>query len=201
MTSDNAVFVSRNREKLINAIIYFVRKTKYCHTLKLFKLLNFLDFEHFRQTGKSVTGLRYKAWQNGPAPDELWRELAHPGNDLISAVGIDKIKDDLTGEPKHRKLTPKRAFESRHFTPRELQIMETLANFFEETRGEDMSKISHAKLLPWGKVYENGKGRGKVIPYELSVTSQPIIGSKASLDQEEIERRNSEFNEITKRTA
>jgi hypothetical protein len=43
------MFVSRDREKLINAIIYFLRETKHCHTLKLFKLLYFADFEHFNR--------------------------------------------------------------------------------------------------------------------------------------------------------
>ena len=55
------MFVSRDREKLLNAIIYFLRETKHCHTLKLFKLLNFADFEHFRQKGRTITGLEYRA--------------------------------------------------------------------------------------------------------------------------------------------
>ncbi|WP_423905919.1 hypothetical protein [Candidatus Spongiihabitans sp.] len=40
----------------MNAIAYFSRNTKYCYTIKLFKLLYFLDFEHYRQTGSSVAG-------------------------------------------------------------------------------------------------------------------------------------------------
>jgi hypothetical protein len=43
-----SMFVSHDREKLINAIVYFLGETNHCHTLKLFKLLNFSDFEHFR---------------------------------------------------------------------------------------------------------------------------------------------------------
>ena len=82
------MFVSHQREKLLNAIIYFIANTKRCHTLKLFKLLYFLDFEHFRQTGQGVTGLRYVAWPKGPAPDELWRELDAPRPDLAKAVSV-----------------------------------------------------------------------------------------------------------------
>jgi hypothetical protein len=76
------MFVSRDREKLLNAIIYFLRETKHCHTLKLFKLLNFSDFEHFRQTGRTIFGLDYRALPKGPVPttllDEIkpWRDLA-----------------------------------------------------------------------------------------------------------------------------
>jgi hypothetical protein len=77
-TPDNhfAMLVTKERDKLISAIIYFVRSTKHCHTLKIFKLLNFLDFEHFRQTGRTVTGLRYSAWPMGPVPDDFWHEIS-----------------------------------------------------------------------------------------------------------------------------
>ena len=32
-------------------------------------------FEHFSQIGKSVTGLDYYAWEFGPVPEKLWRDL------------------------------------------------------------------------------------------------------------------------------
>ena len=82
------MFVTHKREKLINAIIYFVRNTKHCHKLKLFKLLSFLDFEHYRQTGRSVTGLHYDAWPKGPVPSHLDEELEKPGSDLATAGGL-----------------------------------------------------------------------------------------------------------------
>jgi hypothetical protein len=50
------MLVTRHREKLINAIICFLGATKHVHTLKLFKLLNFADFEHYRQTGRTIVG-------------------------------------------------------------------------------------------------------------------------------------------------
>lgn len=84
------MFVSHQREKLLSAIIYFIANTRRCHTLKLFKLLYFLDFEHFRQTGQSVTGLRYVAWPMGPAPAQLWHELDAPQPDLAAAVSVTR---------------------------------------------------------------------------------------------------------------
>lgn len=59
------MFVSHDREKLINAIVRFTRYTNHCHKLKLFMLLNFLDFEHYRQTGRPSIGLKYGAWGMG----------------------------------------------------------------------------------------------------------------------------------------
>lgn len=56
-----AMFVSSTREKLINAIVFFAANTRHCGKVKLFKLLYLLDFAHFRETGRSVTGLGTRA--------------------------------------------------------------------------------------------------------------------------------------------
>jgi hypothetical protein len=91
------VFDTFQHEKLVNAINFFARNTKHCHTLKLFKLLNFLDFEHFRATGSGVTGLTYSAWPLGPVPPALFRELQRGGMiDLARSVLVVPITDDLT---------------------------------------------------------------------------------------------------------
>jgi hypothetical protein len=196
------MLVTREREKLLSAIIYFVRSTKHCHTLKLFKLLNFLDFEHFRQTGRTVTGLHYSAWPMGPVPDELWHEFAAGGKpDLNSVITI--IEDD--GQPsraalrtvddeeweggkkayRKRMLKPKRPFDRSIFTKRELLIMDRLSEFFKEFRADDMKEFSHMKRLPWKRVFGTGEGKGHPIPPELSLESQPIINEMPTIDEDE----------------
>jgi uncharacterized phage-associated protein len=195
------MFVDHSRDKLINAILYFVENTDRCHTLKLFKLLNFLDFEHFRQTGRSVTGLQYKAWPNGPAPSELWHELTTvPRADLASAVSIYPVRDDVTDEVLRRAMKPKKKFNPGNFTRRELEIMEKLAFIFKEADASDMTGISHARDMPWGKVYRGGAGEWKQIPYELTFTSRPVLEDMPSIDQAEFEYRKQAFKEIDSRS-
>ena len=78
------MLISRNRQKIINAIVYFAANTQNCGKVKLFKLLYLLDFAHFRETGRSVTGLDYHAWKMGPVPFDLmqeWDNLEAPLND------------------------------------------------------------------------------------------------------------------------
>ena len=190
------MFVSRHREKLLNAIIYFTDNTKRCHTLKLFKLLYFLDFEIFRQTGSSVTGLEYVAWPNGPAPLLLWKELGAPKEDLRSAVSINRINDLETGAFLRRDIRAKQKFNSSYFTKRELQLMEQLAFIFMEARATDMTEVSHANRLPWGKVYRKGEGKNLPIPYELSLESEALLQDMPSLTPEEYESRKYAFKEI-----
>ncbi len=82
------MLITHEREKLINAIIYFARHTQYLGKIKLFKLLYLLDFEHFRQTGQNVTGLTYSAQQYGPMPVALAQEWDKPKPDLAVAIAI-----------------------------------------------------------------------------------------------------------------
>jgi hypothetical protein len=51
------VLISRSRQKLIQTAVFFASNTQGCGKVKLFKLIYLLDFAHFRETGRSVTGL------------------------------------------------------------------------------------------------------------------------------------------------
>jgi hypothetical protein len=51
------MLITHERDKLINAIIFFAKNTRFLGKTKLCKLLYFLDFEHFKETGRPVTGL------------------------------------------------------------------------------------------------------------------------------------------------
>jgi uncharacterized phage-associated protein len=186
----DAMLVSRDREKLLNAIIYFLGATNHCHTLKLFKLLNFADFEHFRQKGRTIFGLEYRAFPKGPVPTKLWEELKRGGDrDLRAAVDLFEVKDDITDELLRRDLKARIKFDKKYFTKREFKIIERVAEFFKELRAEDMSEFSHMKGLPWRKVYNEGKGKNQLIPEDLSLEAEHLVHDAPTIDREELEYR------------
>ncbi len=78
--------------------------------------------------------------------------------DLARSVVIAPVMNDLTNQLIRRNPRPVASFDPTYFTPRELKIMKMLAEIFRETRGEDMSEVSHARRLPWDKVHAGGKG-------------------------------------------
>jgi uncharacterized phage-associated protein len=192
------MFVSRDREKLLNAIIYFLGATNHCHTLKLFKLLNFSDFEHFRQTGRTIFKLDYKALPKGPVPTKLYDEIKHGGNpDLKSAISLFAVKDDITDDLLRRDLKPRAAFDKQYFSKRELKIIERVAEFFRDLKAEDMSEFSHRKGEPWRSVYgEKGEGSGKSISPELSLSSEALIKDAPTISQDELENRKDLLRDI-----
>jgi uncharacterized phage-associated protein len=173
----------------VNAIVYFSKYTKRCHKLKLFKLLHFFDFEHYRQTGKASIGLAYEAWPKGPVPPALDREIEALGADLRTAVRITVRRDRYSGKPLRFEFAPKVAFDPKYFSKRELRIMRELALYFNEFDADDMSELSHHRGLPWQVVYRNGAGNRHPIPYELALKSDRLTdGDTITADELEYRR-------------
>lgn len=193
----DAMFVSRDREKLLNAIVYFLRETKHCHTLKLFKLLNFSDFEHFRQTGRTIFGLQYRALPKGPVPTALFDEIKRGGGtDLRAAIALYEVKDEITDALLRRDLNPRVQFDKKWFTKRELKVMARIAEFFRDLKAEDMSEFSHASKKPWASVYDGGKGTGHLIPPELALNAEPLMHEIPTIDSGELAYRKELLRDI-----
>jgi len=172
--------INRDREKQINLIIYFVQNTKKCFKTKLFKLLFFADFLHFKQTGKSITGFSYAAWEHGPVPYDLYQELKTPKEDLKSAITII----DVPGNNFY-KFVAKSKFDDRYFTRRELQIMSQVAAIFKEADAELMVESSHLKNEPWHRTIST-KGRGVVVEYTLALDNS--TGAISIEDYQELQQ-------------
>ena len=161
------MLVSHQREKLINAIVYFAENTKYCGKIKLFKLLYLLDFQHFRQTGRSVTGGDYRAWKMGPVPFGLVQEWDALEPDLAEAI---EIKPEKVIDYTRETVVVKQRFDDSHFSKRELSIMQSLVQRFHDDYSQSMVNVTHAERGPWAKIWDNGQGNDERIPYSLSVT-------------------------------
>ena len=183
------LLINHSREKLLNALVYFSKNTRFCGKTKLFKLLYFLDFIHFRETGRSITGLNYYAWDKGPVPQDLFHELKQPDKDLKETIALLEQSEDE--DYKLCKIIAKKSFDPKYFSRREKKIMEDLSFVFKDAFAKDMVEITHLSGTPWDKTIKE-KGPGKQIDYSLAVD-----GSKGSLSLEEIKERMSEIREVS----
>ena len=182
------MLVSHSRDKLINAILYFAEHTRGLGKIKLFKLLYLLDFEHFRQTGRPVTGMEYRAWKMGPVPAELVQVWDDLDADLAEAIEIrpEKVYDYV-----RENVVPKRRFNDTHFTPRELRILGELAARYVEDLSEKLIDVTHDENGAWARVWQDGAGSDQVIGYRLALAEndpnrETIL--KAAAEYEAIER-------------
>lgn len=162
---------SINRDRLVNAIVYFAKRTEACGKIKLFKLLYMLDFEHFRETGKSVTGLEYEAWKYGPIPVELAREWNALKTDIASVV-------EIIPEPQYdytRSTVKARdgiEFDDDSFTPRQLRILNSIADQYLAEKSQKMIDHTHVQNGAWDRIWANGAGDHQPIPYDLALPDE-----------------------------
>lgn len=181
--------INKKTEKLHNAIVYFSRHTKYCGLTKLMKLLYFLDFIHFRQTGKSVTGQDYFAWDRGPVPVDVYFDITGKEDKNLN---LQKIAAIVLQGDRFQQIMAKKGvkFKEDVFSKRELNILKQVADIFCEAKAEQMVEVSHFKNHPWERTLKT-KGSKKRIDYNLA-----LDGSDDQLDPEIIEERKKEIAEM-----
>jgi uncharacterized phage-associated protein len=180
------MLIDHSREKLFNLIAYFVKNTKNCKKTKLFKLLYYADFWHFKETGKSITDLKYYAWEMGPVPTALYEEIEHPKQDFTDYLSV------IPGEDIGVEIKAKKPVDMQHFTKREMRIIEEVAYIFKDATAKDMIECTHVPKNPWCTTLEK-KGKFKEIDYTLALDD-----SKESITLEEYKQRKEDFESIKK---
>lgn len=163
------MLITHDREKLIEVVKFFALHTKRLGKTKLFKLLYFLDFTHFRETGRSVTGMDYFAWKMGPVPVALFNEIESPGDEWERQVSFEPIPVQKGPMLKIESLSE---FNRTHFSKRELRIMQALADQFKDSLAEEMIEATHLENSPWHQVFEVEGRRQAQIPYTMSLLAQ-----------------------------
>lgn len=178
------MYIDRSNEKLIQAIVFFAKNVKKLGKVKLYKLLYFVDFMHFKDTGRSVTGLDYAAWKMGPVPVSLHERLDTPEPDWPGKVEFKQIKVQSGQMLTVNALCD---FDPSHFSRRELRLLESLANEFCNSTSEQMIEKTHLENSPWHKVWEVENRRQQVIPYQYALRAQDGVAiSELSKDRADL---------------
>jgi hypothetical protein len=125
------------RERTVLLVQFFAERTAECIGRKLFKLLYLTDVLHCQATGVPVTGLEYAARRSTPLPYELKHELEDPRGDLTARVRIEEFREGTA--IRHRFLTlGGQAFDPSAFSPRQVTIINGLAQQFKATLDSDL---------------------------------------------------------------
>lgn len=194
--------IDLERKKALEAAVLFVRHTKHCGLVKLFKLLYFLDMLHFRETGRNVTGMSYTALPYGPVPLRLLEEFRKPPADLAETFTIKPSaapKED-DEPPKRTEIIPKASEADRFLSVREKRICMELIEIFREANAEQMSEISHARGGPWEKAKDKNPGKWKVTIDFLDALSPTLrMGSGKAINKLLMKARAEEFEQEKQR--
>ena len=161
--------------KIINGIKYFIKNTKYVGRTKLFKLLYFWDYFHFKKFGTSISGYEYYTYPFGPVPEKLYKQVKDdklPENFKKHFVIIEDDKDDEPDEYKMFKfLLKNKKIDLEWLSPNEIEILKEVAFKFKYLTAKEMTEITHLPNTPWTKTKE-AKGMFKPIDYFLVIDKE-----------------------------
>ncbi|MBP6445545.1 MAG: type II toxin-antitoxin system antitoxin SocA domain-containing protein [Saprospiraceae bacterium] len=149
-----------NFEKFTEMIIYFSEKMEPFKT-KMNKLLFYADFLMFKQSCFSISGVRYKAIDMGPVPNNFQSIFEYLDNKGDINIYTTEFPNGYTGE--QFKAKKERPFKAVLFTESELEVLLKVATVFKPTSTNDIIELSHLEEA-WKK---NVKDKS-VISYEYA---------------------------------
>jgi uncharacterized phage-associated protein len=171
------------RKKLLNAVLFFASNTKRVNLGKLSKLLYFLDFIHFNQTGYPSIGLKYYTFEKGPVPKDFWLEIrdADVPEDFKGKIGLIRRTDDFAPNYKEVEIRALEKPDLSVFTQREIKILDDLAFVYKEATASAMSEVTHLPKQPWD-ITKREKGNNKPIDYLLSIGEESAVSMDDAAD-------------------
>jgi uncharacterized phage-associated protein len=189
------IIINKAKEKRINAILFFCKKTKHLSQTKLYKLLYFLDFFHFKEVGRPITDLEYFAWDFGPVPEKLYFEIKERNAPEEILKCFYEKRDDLTSEIKGIFFKSMKNPDLEIFSEREREILEKVAYIFRDTKAEQMTEISHLKNEPWDKTIK-AKGKKEKIDFLLALDIDASIKKELAIERQELSQEMRDIFEI-----
>lgn len=130
----------QNLTKVAGMIAFFqvLRKIPLFKT-RLNKLLFYADFNTYRLTGHSITGLEYRAIQFGPVPAHFQKMYVN-----LSELGQISIDEQYFGNGAYGdEITADIMFDKALFSRDELKVLEFVAKRYGKLSTDDIVKLSH----------------------------------------------------------
>ncbi len=188
---------SLNKEKYINSILFFLERINnhYLGKTKLMKLLYFLDFGYYENTGRSITNDRYVWYPHGPVPSRGPRVL-----DYMDGENIIKRTKVKFGSKIQERYLANQKFDLSLFECDELQELERVATYFENYSTQDIEDEAH-RDIPWLlSKPDDGKRRGGYINYDLALYRHGSLPSVEDEKETAMLSKSRKFRELVDRT-
>jgi putative zinc finger/helix-turn-helix YgiT family protein len=149
-----------NFEKFTEMVVYFSEQIEPFKT-KMNKLLFYADFLMFKQSCFSISGVRYKAMDMGPVPNNFQSIFEYLANKDEIYVMTTEFPQGYMGE--QFKASKDRPFDGSSFSETELEVLNKVSTVFKPTSTHDIIGLSHLEEA-WKK---NEKDKS-IISYEYA---------------------------------
>jgi putative zinc finger/helix-turn-helix YgiT family protein len=129
-----------NFEKFTEMVVFFSEQMEPFKT-KMNKLLFYADFLMFKQSCFSISGVRYKAIDMGPVPNNFQSIFEYLANNDEIDIYYTPFPQGYTGE--QFKARNDRHFNADMFSATELEVLKNVASKFKSSTTNDMIELSH----------------------------------------------------------
>jgi len=146
--------------KFSEMVVFFTEKLQPWKT-KLNKLLFYADFDMFRTTVYSISGIQYQAISMGPVPYNFQSIFEYLANNDDVDVYFTTFPDGNVGE--QFKPNANRKFNPALFNNTELEILDGIAERFKTTSTKEIIEISHRE-----KAWIENVDQKRIIDYRYS---------------------------------
>ena len=127
-------------EKFTEMVVYFSEKVSPFKT-KMNKLLFYADFLMFKQSCFSISGIRYKAINMGPVPNNFESIFEYLANKDEIDIFYTQFPQGYIGEQFKARID--RSFNGDLFSKSELDLLERVSNTFKTTNTNDIVELTH----------------------------------------------------------
>lgn len=159
-------FRNPNLDKFTEMVVYFANKTSPFKT-KMNKLLFYADFLMFKESCFSISGMRYKAIDMGPVPNNFQSIFEYLSNENIVDIIYTPFPQGTVGEL--FKARGDRPYRPEVFLENELAILEKVASAFQSATTHDLIEQSHLE-----KAWQINAKDKHIISYEYAFDLNPI---------------------------
>ncbi len=140
-------------EKLSKILGYFAQFLDPLYKVKMMKLLWYSDALHFKKYGTSMTGLVYRHLPMGSVPIGY--------NEILSLPSI-RVEEEYINDYVAYRIRPEKEINISSFSLEELDILQSVANFFKNKRTDEIVNYIHKETA-----YLETKSN-QIIPYSLA---------------------------------
>jgi transcriptional regulator with XRE-family HTH domain len=148
----------KNLQKFKEALLYILGRIgsrPYIWETVLYKLLYFIDFDHYEKYEEQLIGATYQKNHYGPTPVEFIKVI----DQMITDRELEKVKSDYFQYPQTKYL-PLRPPDLTILKASEIQIIDEVISRLGDMNASQISDYSHQDI-PWLTTKD-----GEIIPYE-----------------------------------
>jgi hypothetical protein len=155
-----------NFEKLTEMVVFFSEKLKPFKT-KLNKLLFYADFLMYKENCFSISGIRYRAINMGPVPNNFQSIFEYLSNNNDIDISYVSFPQGYTGEQFIARI--ERPFNDSVFTESELIILDKIAEVFKDSSTSKIIETSHTE-----EAWKSNEKERNVISYQYAFEITPF---------------------------